>query len=138
MWWPGPTAATWTEAHNSPGSTVTGTRWALAEGEEGGGSDVQTYVLLANTGSTAASVRVTLLFEASGLAERAITVPVGPHSRRNVAIRSDFPGATGRFGLLVESLGATPAPIVVERAIYSDANGVGWAAGTNALATRLQ
>jgi hypothetical protein len=33
MWWPGPTSATWHEAHNSPGTTQTGTRWALAEGE---------------------------------------------------------------------------------------------------------
>ena len=28
-------------------------------------------------------------------------------------------------------------PIVVERALYGDANGVTWAAGTNATATRL-
>jgi len=36
MWWPGPTSATWTEAHDSAGSTVTGEVWALAEGEQGG------------------------------------------------------------------------------------------------------
>ena len=37
MWWPGGvTPDFWTEAHNSPGATVTGTRWALAEGEVGG------------------------------------------------------------------------------------------------------
>ena len=35
-------------------------------------------------------------------------------------------------------LGADPAQIVVERAMYSSANGVVWSAGTNALATRLQ
>ena len=35
MWWPGPTSATWQEAHNSPGETTTGTRWAIAEGEIG-------------------------------------------------------------------------------------------------------
>jgi hypothetical protein len=39
---------------------------------------------------------------------------------------------------VVESLGATPAEIVVERALYWNANGVAWAAGTNALATKLQ
>ena len=54
------------------------------------------------------------------------------------AIESWFPGVTGkRFGALVESIGDTPAQIVVERAMYSDANGVHWAAGTNATATRL-
>ena len=36
MWWPGPTSDTWHEAHNSPGETTTGTRWAMAEGEVGG------------------------------------------------------------------------------------------------------
>ncbi len=43
-----------------------------------------------------------------------------------------------RFGALVESIGATPQPIVVERSMYTNAGGVIWAAGTNALATRLQ
>ena len=46
MWWPG---SGWTEAHNSPGVTVTGARWALAEGEEGGRFDTFTYILVANT-----------------------------------------------------------------------------------------
>jgi hypothetical protein len=39
---------------------------------------------------------------------------------------------------MVESVGPTPAQIVVERAIYENAGGVRWAAGSNALATRLQ
>jgi hypothetical protein len=43
MWWPG-TAATWAEAHNSPGLTATG-RWALADGEVGGSRGVETYIL---------------------------------------------------------------------------------------------
>ena len=47
-----------------------------------------------------------------------------------------------RFGCVVESLVATggtlPAQIVVERAMYSNAGGVVWAAGTNAAATKLQ
>ena len=43
-----------------------------------------------------------------------------------------------RFGAIVESLGSTPAQIVVERAMYWDANGVIWAAGTDLLATKLQ
>ena len=39
MWWPQPN---WYEAHNAPGTTVTGTRWALAGGEVGGASGLQT------------------------------------------------------------------------------------------------
>ena len=46
--------------------------------------------------------------------------------------------ANRRYGAVVDSLGATPAALVVERAMYSNANGVVWAAGTNALATKLQ
>ena len=32
----------WHEAHNSPGATATGTRWALADGEVGGAHGTQT------------------------------------------------------------------------------------------------
>lgn len=49
------------------------------------------------------------------------------------------PEAAGRrFGAVVESLGDAPAQIVVERAVYWDAAGQRWAAGTNALATKLR
>ena len=60
MWWPGPavTPAFWTEAHNSPGATGTATRWALADGESAG-MRTETFVLIANTSSTAGRVRVT-------------------------------------------------------------------------------
>jgi hypothetical protein len=37
------------------------------------------------------------------------------------------------FGTVIEST----QPIVVERSMYTDANGVTWAAGTNATAARL-
>jgi hypothetical protein len=43
-------------------------------------------------------------------------------------------------GLVDESFGArieSTHPIVVERSVYSNANGVTWAAGTNTTATRL-
>lgn len=136
MWWPnGP--ATWQEAHNSPGSVATGTRWGLAEGEVGGPSNTETYILIANTSATAGFAKVTLLFEDGTTAER--TFPLNPNSRFNIAVASDFPAAVGkRFGAVVESVGTTLADIVVERAMYSNANGVVWAAGTNALGTRLR
>ena len=54
-------------------------------------------------------------------------------------VEPEFPAAAGKvFGAIVESVGATPAQIVVERAVYYNAGGVFWAAGTNALATKLQ
>ena len=67
MWWPG---GGWYEAHNSPGATTTGTKWALAEGEVGGTRDVDTYILLANTSLADGIVKVTLLFEDGTSAER--------------------------------------------------------------------
>ena len=39
---------------------------------------------------------------------------------------------------MVESLGANPVQIVVERAMYNNAGGVTWAAGSNNLGTRLR
>jgi hypothetical protein len=127
----------WYEGHASAGVTATGTRWALADGEAGGALDTQTYILIANTGSAAATVRVTLLLEAGGTLPRDFTIP--PNSRFNVNTGELFPAAMNqRFGALVESIGATPMPIVVERSMYTNAGGVIWAAGTNALATRLQ
>lgn len=66
------------------------------------------------------------------------TFPIAAASRFNVDVGTEVPESIGkRFGVVVESLGATPAQLVVERAMYSDAGGVRWAAGSNALATRL-
>jgi hypothetical protein len=139
MWWPSPAmgANFWTEAHNSPGATATGTRWALAEGEVGGPRSAETYILIANTSAFIGQARVTLYFEDGTSANRVIGL--GAKSRTNVNASADFPEAAGkRFGALVESLGTTPAQIVVERAMYTSPSGATWAAGTNALATRLQ
>ena len=137
MWWPGPDSTTWQEAHNSPGEVTTGTRWAIAEGETGGPRATETYVLIANTSAFAGTARVTVLFE-DGTAPLTKHFPLAANSRSNVAPAADFPETVGkRFGMLIESIGGTPAQIVVERAMYSDANGVRWAAGTNALATKL-
>ena len=134
MWWPQPN---WHEAHNAPGTTVTGTRWALAGGEVGGPSSLQTFVLVANTSATAGQARVTIYFEDGTSAQSTINLLAS--SRTNVSIADTFPSSNGRrFGVIVESLGGTPAQLVVERAMYSNAGGVTWSAGTAAVATRLQ
>jgi hypothetical protein len=137
MWWPGD-ATTWFEAHNSPGATATGTRWAVADGELGGPAGLETYLLLANTSATPGSATVTLYFEDDGPPVSG-TVPLPPNSRVNVAVAVAFTAAGGRrFGAIVESTGNPAAQIVVERAMYSNALGFVWAAGTNALAMRLE
>jgi hypothetical protein len=134
MWWPGD-SSTWAEAHNSGGVTQGATRWALAEGEVGGTRNTRTYVLVSNPSDSAAAVTVTMLYE--GQAAETQTYTVSANSRFNLALGDPgfFPNATGRrVGLIVESAGV---PVVVERAMYSDAGGKTWAAGTNAVATRL-
>ncbi len=135
MWWPAP-GNNWQEAHNSPGEIVTGPRWAVAEGESGGPQGKQTYLLIANTSTFAGTARVLLMFEDGTTAERVFALPAS--SRTNVSVDFEFAAAAGRrYGALIESQGATPAQLVVERAMYANANGIIWAAGTNALATKL-
>ena len=156
MWWPGPEAffgspgryaGIWYEAHNSPGSTETGTAWAMADGETGPAPVfTRTYYLIANTSAFPARIRVSL-FSETGLppVRREFVVP--GNSRFTVDAAEHFPetqvyGFNG-FGALVESLvnADTPvaAEIVVERAMYSNsADGIFWAAGTNILATKIR
>jgi hypothetical protein len=79
---------------------------------------------------------VTLYFEDGTSTAR--TFALLPSSRTNVSVSTEFTQAAGRrFGSVIESVGTTPAQIVVERAMYTSPGGVTWAAGTNALATRL-
>ena len=135
MWWPGG-SSTWQEAHNSPGARSTGTRWGAALGEVGGPQNRQTYLLVANTSPAPATARVTLLFEDGATVQKVFSLAAS--SRFNVDVAAEFPAAAGRrFAALVESLGASPAQLVVEEALYWDAGGIAWAAGTNALASRL-
>ena len=130
MWWPGD-ATTWHEAHASVGATRTATAWALAEGEAGGRDTASTYVLAANVGPVTSDVTFTLLFE--DRPPRSTSFLVGANTRFTLNVADHFPEAAGRrFGVLVSSSGAA---LVVEGAMYSSAEGVFWAAGSNLLAT---
>ena len=151
MWWPSAAMVNaarpivWGEAHNAQGATATGTKWAVADGETGGNPDhTHTYVLIANTSSFAADVSVTLLGE-NGQAPVVRHFAVAASSRFTVDMNRDFPhtdhDGDRTYGAIIESHpvgGQAPAQIVVERAMYSDAGGIQWAAGTDLLATRLR
>jgi hypothetical protein len=133
QYWPS-TPDQWLEAHNSFGLTSTGLTWGLAEGRVGGEADYQTYILLANPGTLPASVTITFLRTNGTTLTKTFTVP--PTSRFNVPVGpgTDVPElANEEFGARIEST----QPIAVERAMYSDANGIVWAAGTNATGTKL-
>jgi glucose/arabinose dehydrogenase len=137
MWWPGPTSATWHEAHAAGAVSDAGVRWAIAGGEAGRTDSAETYILIANTSPFGGSARVTLLLEDGRQFQK--TFALTPTSRTNVSVPGDFADAgNSRFGAIVESLGTQPAQIVVERATYSDAGGVRWAAGASTVGTRLQ
>jgi protocatechuate 3,4-dioxygenase beta subunit len=127
MYWPD---GGWVEAHNSFGVTELGTKWAFAEGRVGGATANQTYILLANPGSTPANVTITYLREGSAPIVQTHTVPAT--GRMTVA--------PAEYGLVDENFGAlvvATASIAAERALYWTSGGVFWAAGTNATATRL-
>lgn len=136
MWWPGDG---WHEAHCSAGATETGTKWALAAGAVDPSLGKDTYYLIANTSAWPATVRVRLHFEDGTSAER-VFADLPPSSRTDVSAANHFflSSADRPFGAVIESLGDTPAQIVVEGAVYWNAGGRQWAAGANLLATRLQ
>jgi autotransporter-associated beta strand protein len=137
QYWPDP-APRWHEAHNSFGVTEAAPIWGLAEGRVGGPEEYQTYILIANPGDTAADVTLTFLRE-GGKPSIMKTFTVPATSRFNV---TTGPGSMvpelqdERFGVLVHAFLMT-APLVVERAMYSNAGGVVWSAGTNATGTRM-
>ncbi len=138
MWWP---SGNWYEAHDVAGSIETGTKWALAEGEQGGAFNTHTYVLIANLGDQNATVSVKAVMEdGTVLPLPSLTIPATSRSTVEIADAPPlFSGVNGRrFGVIVESLGTTPQPIVIERSMYSDYQGQFWAAGTAALGNCLE
>jgi hypothetical protein len=109
--------------HESAGVNELSTSWFLAEGTTG--PFFETFVLLANPND--APAEVTLLVK---------TFKVNPASRFNVSVGPGtlVPELTNEeFGAVITST----VSLAVERALYSDANGQVWAAGTNATAARL-
>jgi hypothetical protein len=132
QYWPHPA---WHESHGSAGEISAGLKWGLAEGRVGGTSNAQTYILIANPGTQATTVTATFLRTNGTTAVKTFTVAAT--SRFNIAVTgagSDVPELIDEsFGTIIEST----QPVIVERALYLDAGGVTWAAGTSATATRL-
>ena len=74
------------------------------------------------------------MFDDGSTAERVLTLPA--QSRTKVSVGAEFPVARGRvFGAVVAKY--ETLDLVVERAMYSNLNGVMWAAGTAPLGTPL-
>ncbi|MFN8060553.1 MAG: hypothetical protein U0Q12_15465 [Vicinamibacterales bacterium] len=133
MYWPGP-YTTWYESHDSAGVTATGTQWALAEGEVGGPLNFNTFVLVANPSSAAATVTLTFL-RTSG-SPVTLTRNVAANARLTVAATEAGLGPSEQFGVLVTS--TNDVPIVVEHAIYWNDGAVFWGGGGNETAVKLR
>ncbi len=134
MYW-GTTGSGWREAHNSFGVTEQGGKWGLAEGRNGGPRGYQTYVLVSNTSTIAATgLRVTFVKEDGTTVVR--TYNVDREQRLNIPTGDISELANSNFSTIVESINAVP--ISVESSIYWNANGVIWEGGGNTVATRLQ
>jgi hypothetical protein len=131
MYWPG-LPGPWYGAHNSVGVTTLGTQWALAEGEVGGQDGANTFVLLANPGSAAASVTLTF-YRTSGDPVQ-VTRTVAARSRLTVSAAAVGLGSGEQFGVTVTS----SQPIAVERSIYWNHGGSLWTSGTNETAVAIQ
>jgi hypothetical protein len=130
MYW-GTTGTGWREAHNSFGVTAPGLKWGLAEGRAGGDRGYQTYVLISNSHSSSADVKLTFIREDGVTVEKTRTASAGQRLSFNA---SDLPElANSNFATIVESTNGVT--INVESAIYWNAGGVIWEAGGNTVAT---
>ena len=135
MYWPG--GGQWQEGHVTAVATATARRWGISGAELRDTNDTETFVLIANTSATSGTADVLVWVAGSDIRPFAgRRVNLAANSRVTVRLRDLLPPTIteGHFTVGVESDGPE---IVVERATYSNANGVTWAAGSSVLATPL-
>jgi hypothetical protein len=99
-------------AHDSIGAYQTATYWYLPEGTTRPGFDQ--WVLVQNPNPVPAEVKVTLLGPGGPVAQT--TFPMLPNSRRSVHVNEMVSNLD--VSTVVESVGANPAGILAERAMY--------------------
>jgi CSLREA domain-containing protein len=141
QWWP---HGGWYESHVSAGVVQSGIEWQIAGAEAGGPHGAESFLLIANPSSEAATVQVKLVYDDGTTETLAEPLPLASRSRTTLSLGATFANARDRrFGVVIESLGATPTPIVAELSTYNnvtDPNGLTrlWGAGTNIVATRVR
>ncbi len=132
----------WADGTSVFGATATGLRWGFAEGRVGGPDNFHTFIRVFNwTFNKSADVTVTYLKSDGTTVVQRLTVP-GPNvngglTKTFVTIDANsIAGLDGQsFGTLIESTNGVP--IVAERSMYWDSNGVFWAGGLATAGTRL-
>ena len=144
MWWPSPT---WHEGTVTAATTTSAQRWALAGGFIDIPADTETYLLIANPGTTAASVTIDVGInglspnpQIPDLPACRVTVPVPARGRYTSGLKglcpalgTNVPGPI-RIAGTIESDGP---PIVVERSTYWSTPGRFWSAGASTVLTPL-
>jgi hypothetical protein len=132
MYWSGK-ALPWGEAHNSAGLTAPALTWDLAEGRIGGEHKFRTYILVANPGATSADVTVTYLRETGAPVVK--TYSVAATSRLTIDTSSVTELANESFGARITV--TNHVPVIVERSMYWNANGVFWSGGSSGTGIRV-
>ncbi|HTV01014.1 MAG TPA: hypothetical protein VMF13_10765, partial [Luteitalea sp.] len=113
-------------SHASTGVAAPATTWYFAEGATVGG--LQTFLLLQNPGTVDGVADIEYLLANGTQVTRSHAVPAG--SRVTVWVNQEgAPLGSNEFATVVRST----VPMVAERALYRDAGGQVFAAGTNAI-----
>jgi lysophospholipase L1-like esterase len=120
--------------HGSAAVTAPSTTWLFAEGVCGGDANFsfQTFLLLANPGTTPANATITFFRDIGGPVTKTVTVPAG---RRQTLYLNDLrfdPGnvaalASASFSFRVTS----DQPLLAERAVYWSSSGITFIEGNN-------
>lgn len=120
--------------HGSAGVTAPSTTWLFAEGVGGGDASFsfQTFLLLANPGTTDATATITFFRDLGGLVTKDVLVRAG---RRVTLSLNDLrfdPGnvaalANASYSIRVSST----QPVLAERAVYWSSNGITFIEGNN-------
>ena len=122
MWWPGPetTADFWYEAHNAPGATAPALRWGIASGDVGYPDAPDTYVLIANPGAAAGRAEVRVYGQNGNRTTRTFDLPAKSRTTVGLSTLPADSGVWGPLAVIVESVGPTPVPIVVESRVIRE------------------
>ncbi|MGH9163018.1 MAG: fibronectin type III domain-containing protein, partial [Vicinamibacteraceae bacterium] len=111
-------------AHAETGTAAPARRWYITEGAT---SPFWLFYLIQNPGEQAARVRVTYLLESGAPEQR--TYDLAPHSRKTIFVNNESRRLAGTpVSGVIESVNGVP--IIAERAMYYDAPGTPWAAGS--------
>jgi uncharacterized repeat protein (TIGR01451 family) len=133
MWW---STAGWYEGHSSLGSTAVRNRWGVAGAEIDSVTNAGTYLLIDSVAQAPGQVRITVIPE-DGSSGASVELPIGGR-RLTLPLGQLFAGVVpdGPVGVIVESVGAAPVPLIVEASTYQNMGTV-WGAGGSTLGTPI-